>query len=75
MMGKRRRRTPLEDQAASRENLRNAVRVYAHLRAAAGQHLDTVGVTLRDGTPAVALIRIDLVPDASADPTLLEERS
>ncbi len=42
--------------------------VVESLRAAAGQHTDTVTVTLRDGTKAVALINIDLVPDPTQEP-------
>jgi hypothetical protein len=61
-------RVTLAAQARSRAAIRRAVRRYAALRAAAGQHTDTVTVTLRDGTKAVALINIDLVPDPTQEP-------
>lgn len=70
---RRRRHKGLEQQADSREGIRAAVRSYAALRGAAGEYVDTAPVQLRDGTTVVALVRIDLVPDASADPTLTQE--
>lgn len=60
----------LARQAKSRQRIRDAVKAYAALRGAAGEYVDTTPVQLRDGTTVVALIRIDLVPDASTDPTL-----
>lgn len=65
----------LRAQARTREALRRAVRRYAAQRGGTGQHTDTVGVTLRDGTPAVALIRVDLIPDAAHDPTITQEQT
>lgn len=69
-MGEGGPRVNLAAQARSRAAIRRAVRRYAALRAAAGQHTDTVTVTvtLRDGTKAVALINIDLVPDPTQEP-------
>lgn len=71
MMGRRRPRTSLERQAMSRKAIRDAVEFYAALRGAAGEYVDTVPVKLRDGTRVVALIRVDLIPDASVDPTVV----
>lgn len=56
----------LKAQAKSRARLREAALRYSALRAAAGTHTDTVRVVLRDGTPAVALITVELVPDPTA---------
>ena len=58
----------LASQARTRAAIRKAVRRYAAQRGALGQHVDTVTVTLRNGTSAVALINIDLVPDPTQEP-------
>ena len=63
-----RRSTALARQADTRAAIRDAVNAYAALRAATGQHTDTVDVVLRDGTTALALVRIDLVPDPTQEP-------
>lgn len=62
----------LPAQSETRDELRVDVLRYAALRAGLGQYTDTFTVELRDGTPAVALIRIDLIPDASVDPSAYE---
>lgn len=58
----------LRRQERSRKALRRAVAAYTALRGGAGHYGDTVTVTLRDGTKAVALINIDLVPDPTQEP-------
>lgn len=50
-------------QGATRNAIRGAVRRYAAERTTLGVQSDTVPVTLADGTPAVALIVVDLVLD------------
>lgn len=59
----------LRRQERSRKALRRAVAAYTALRGGTGHYGDTFPVTLRDGTPAVAILNLELVPDPTQEPT------
>ena len=50
-------------QGETRRNLTGAALEYVALREATGSHEVTVPAFLRDGTPVVAIVTVNLVPD------------